>query len=670
MVETVRFNCELCMAMCGMIATVEDGRLVDVKGDRDHPTSAGYTCAKGRALPERHHGDGRLDFPRLRGERVSWDTLLDDATGEIQRLIAEGGPNSVAGYYATGQAFSGGAYPMLDLLAQLGSNQVYSPMTLDVAPRLRAAELVTGIPFLHPSWFPEEGPTLCVMLGTNPTTSGGWIGSARANMPQRLRGFRARGGELWVVDPRRSSSAKRADRHLAPRPGTDHFLLAWLARELLDKGHDAHEVASACDPADVERLRAAVAPFTLEVVAERTDLAADDLIELLAAIRRHGKVVLLGGTCLGFQPEGVVAEWLALAVMIITGSLDVEGGLKYLSAGHGMIDGPAFAYHAPEDGSASPGPASRPDLDGLLGQFPAVTLPDEIESGQVRALLVFGGNPLTSVPDPDRMRAALAKLDVLVVIDPFDVEITKMATHAMPCAWVTERTSFIHEPLQGLDRSYLSPPVVPPGGERQQSWWIIAQLARRLGKDVLDGLDPDTSDDDTVVRHLARARADFAEEVFAGGSHGAAVPTGIGWVHEKMLPGGRWRLAPRVLLDRLTAALDQESGGLRLVAGRRMNSLNSRVYALEDGTPPIVISAAAARDHAISNGDRVRVSTASGAVEGLVEVDAALGDAAVYINHGWLEQNVNRIIDRMPDRLTLQPVFTGISVQLERVDAQ
>lgn len=669
MVETVRFNCELCMAMCGMIATVQDGRLVDVMGDRDHPASAGYTCAKGRALPERHHGDQRFDFPRLRGERVTWDVLLDDAAGKIRQLIAEGGPNSVAGYYATGQAFSGGGYPMLSLLAQLGSNQVYSPMTLDVAPRLRAAELVTGTPFLHPSWFPEDGPTLCVMLGTNPTTSGGWIGSARSNMPQRLRGFRARGGELWVVDPRRTSSAKRADRHLAPRPGTDVFLLAWLVRELLDAGYDAREVSSACDPADVERLRAAVAPFTLDVVAARTDLAADDLIELLSAIRRHGKVVLLGGTCLGFQPEGVVAEWLALAVMIITGSLDVEGGLTYLAAGNGMLDGPAFTAHAPEGGSVSPGPASRPDLDGLLGQFPSVTLADEIESGQVRALIVFGGNPMTSVPDPDRMRVALAKLDVLVVIDPFDVEITRRATHAMPCTWVTERTSFIHEPLQGIDRSYLSPAVVAPGGERQQSWWILGQLARRLGVDVLEGLDPDTADDDTVVRHLARSRADFADEVFASGSHGAPVPTRIGWVHEKALPGGRWRVAPRVLVDRLTSALDQDSGGLRLVAGRRMDSINSRVYAGEDGAPPIAISAAAARDRAISSGDRVRVSTASGVVEGRVEVDGTLGDASVWINHGWMEQNVNRIIDRMPDAFTLQPVFTGIPVRLERVDA-
>ncbi|WP_345426911.1 molybdopterin-containing oxidoreductase family protein [Pseudonocardia xishanensis] len=663
----MRFNCELCMAMCGMIASVEDGRLVDVKGDRDHPASAGYTCTKGRALPERHHGSSRLDFPRLRGERVAWDALLDDVAREIRRLIAEGGPNSVAGYYATGQAFSGGAYPMLDLLAQLGSNQVYSPMTLDVAPRLRAAELVTGVPFLHPSWFPEEGPTLCVMLGTNPTTSGGWIGSARSNMPQRLRGFQSRGGELWVVDPRRTSSAKRADRHLAPRPGTDVFLLAWLVRELLDHGYDALELASACDPADVERLRAAVAPFTLDRVAERTDLAADDLIELLAAIRRHGKVVLLGGTCLGFQPEGVVAEWLALAAMIITGSLDCEGGLKYLAAGNGMLEGPPFPGHAPEDGSVSPGPASRPDLDGLLGQFPSVTLPDEIESGQVRALIVFGGNPMTSVPDPDRMRAALAKLDLLVVIDPFDVEITKMATHAMPCTWVTERTSFIHEPLQGIDRSYLSPAVVPPGGERQQSWWILAQLARRLEIDLLDGLDPDTADDDTVVRHLARQRADFAEEVFAGGSHGAPVPTRIGWIHEKALPGGRWRLAPRILVDRLAAAMELDSGGLRLVAGRRMGSINSKIYAGADGAPPIAISAAAARDHAITSGDRVRVSTASGAVEGRVEVDATLGDASVWINHGWLEQNVNRIIDRMPDVLTLQPVFTGIPVRLEHI---
>jgi anaerobic selenocysteine-containing dehydrogenase len=268
------------------------------------------------------------------------------------------------------------------------------------------------------------------------------------------------------------------------------------------------------------------------------------------------------------------------------------------------------------------------------------------------------------------MRAALAKLDVLAVLDPFEGEITRLATHALPCTWVTERVSFIHEPLYSIDRSYLSPAVVAAGGARRHSWWIFAQLGRRLGIDLLDGLDPDTVDDDTVVRHLARLKCDYAEAVFEAGADGVAVPKRHGWVHEKVLPNGRWRLAPRVLVDRLAKVWGEHDGELRLVCGRIMNSVNGRPYSAGDnGLPPIAVSADAASNHGITSGNRVRISTAFGAIEGAAEVDATLADGSVWINHGWLDQNVNQLTDPMPDLLTLQPNFTGIQVQLERVDA-
>jgi anaerobic selenocysteine-containing dehydrogenase len=667
--KTVRFNCLLCGANCGMLATVEGDRILKVAPDRDHPDSGGYTCVKGRAIAEQHHSPNRLDQPRLNGKAVSWDVLLDDLAATLRGQLAQGGPDRIARYSGTGFIDAGSGFAQRRFFRELGTSQLYGSLTLDVGPCLRAAELVTGFVAYHPCWSPDDpASTLAVIVGMNPPVSGGYTGSPAANWTHRLRRFRRRGGELWVVDPRETKTARQADRRLAPRPGSDVFLFAWLVRELLVEGFDAGELQAACDPADVERLRAAVAPFELEPVAERTGLAQGDLLDLLAAIRRHGKVSILAGTGVSFAASGVLAYWLIWAVTIITGSLDRQGGMRFLAPGRVALDGPPLTGHAPEDGAFAPGPASRPDLAGVFGERPSVALADEIEAGEIRALMILGGNPLASAPDPDRLRAALSRLEALAVFDTFEGELTRLATHVIPCSWITERSDFRHMPSLGMTRAYLSPALTPPGAERRHAWQVFGQLGRRLGLDALDGLDPDAADDETLVRHVGRVGCDYAESVFEAGPQGVDVPFRYGWFHEKVLPGGRWRLAPRVLADRLAHVWRDGDAGPRLVSGRILESVNTAPYAASrPGPPPIHVGVEAARAQSIVNGDTVRVSTASGAVEGRAFVDATLAPEAIWISHGWLEQNVNRLTDPAADRLTGQPAFTGLPVRIERL---
>jgi anaerobic selenocysteine-containing dehydrogenase len=668
--KAVRFNCLLCGANCGMVATVDGERILKVEPDRDHPDSGGYTCSKGRAIPGLHHSETRLDQPRLYGNEVSWDVLLDDLAARLQALVAEAGPDRIARYSGTGFIDAGSGFAQRRFFRELGTKQLYGSLTLDVGPCLRAAELVTGFVAYHPCWSPDDpASTLAIIVGMNPPVSGGYTGSPASNWTHRLRTFRRRGGELWVIDPRQTKTARQAERHLAPRPGSDVFLFAWLVRELLEEGFDADELEAACEPADVERLRGAVAPFELEPVAARTGLAECDLLDLLAAIRRRRKVSILAGTGVSFAPSGVLAYWLIWATMIITGSLDREGGMRFLASGRAALDGPPIEGHAPEDGAFAAGPASRPDLAGVFGERPSVALADEIEAGEIRALMVLGGNPLASAPDPDRLRAALSKLQALVVFDTFEGELTRIATHVIPCSWITERDDFRHMPSLGMTRAYLSPALVPLGAGRRHSWWVFGQLGRRLGIDALDGLDPQIVDDETVVRQAGRASCDYAETVFAAGSHGVDVPFRHGWFHEKVLPGGRWRLAPRVLVDRLAGVWSDGGVGPRLVSGRTLESVNTAHYAAtEHGPPPIHVSPDAARERSIATGDRIRVSTSFGAIEGRVHVDGTMAPGSIWISHGWLEQNVNRLTDPAADRLTGQPAFTGLPVRIERID--
>jgi anaerobic selenocysteine-containing dehydrogenase len=669
--RTVRFNCVLCGATCGMIATVDGEKILDVSGDRDHPVSRGFTCAKGRSIAGQHHGARRLERPRLRGEDVEWDVLLDDLAAGMQRALDRGGPDRIATFRGTAGIDAASLFTMPRFQRGIGTRQIYSPVMLDVGNAYKATELITGFAYHWPMWMPDDPePTLVVLVGVNPPASGGYNGVATSNWPDRLRSFRGRGGEVWVVDPRKTRTAHQGDRHLAPRAGTDVFLFAWLVRELLAGGFDAYELETACHPEDVERLRAAVASFDLDAVATRTGLAPSDLVELLAAIRRHRKVAIMPGTGVSFQQSGVLAYWLIWAAMIVTGSLDREGGVRFLPPARALLepDSAPLEGHAPEDGAFGPGPNSRPDLVANFGQLPAIALVDEIEAGEIDALLILGGNPLAAAPRPDRLRAALGKLDVFAVLDTFENELTEMATHVIPCTWITERPDFWYIPVAGVPRAYSTPALVPPGADRRHSWWVLGQLGRRLGIDVLDGLDLDTVDAETVVRHAAHASCDWADEVLQAGSEGVEVPTRYGWLHEKVLPGGRWRVAPRPLVDRLARVWDEGTSGVRLVSGRVVESVNSAHYARNE-PPPIHLSTDAAEAHGIATGDRVRVSTALGAIEGWARVDDTLASQSIWVTQGWLGQNVNQLTDPWADHLTGMPTLTGFPVQLERVDA-
>jgi len=617
--KVIRFNCLLCGANCGMMATVEGERILKAAADPDHPDSGGYSCAKGRAIPELHHSPARLDRPRLGGRHVSWDVLLDDLAAKLKGLIADGGPDRVARYSGTGFIDAGSRFGSRGFFGGLGTRSLYGSLTLDVGPCLRAAELVTGFASYHPFWSPDDPASkLAIFVGVNPMVSGGYTGSPGANWTHRLREFRRRGGELWVVDPRRTNAARQADRHLSVRPGADVFLFAWIVRELLREGFDAGELAGACDPNDVERLRRAVAPFELGPVAKRTGLAEKDLLALLGSIRRSRRFSIIPGTGVSFAASGVLTYWLIWAAMIVSGSLDREGGMRFFAPGLAALDGARLEGHAPQEGAFGPGPASRPDLAGVFGERPSAALVDEIEAGEVRALMIMGGNPLTAAPDPDRLRAAFAKLYVLAVFDSFDNELTELATHVVPCSWITERDDFRYMPSLGVARAYLSPALVPLSAERRHAWWVFDQLGRRLGVDIFEGADADGVDDETVIRRIARASCDYADTVIEAGPVGVDVPFRYGWFHEKALPEGRWRLAPPVLADRLSEVWSEPGGGPKLASGRILESVNSAHYAkAEEGPPPIHVGADVARDHAIDAGDRIRVGTSSGWVEGL-----------------------------------------------------
>ena len=637
--EERRSFCRICAAACGIVVTVDGDDVLDVRGDPDHPVSRGYTCPKGRALGAFHHSPARLDRPRLRGADVSWDVLLDDLAGSLE-------PAETGFYLATGFGFDSAAQvASMTWFAGLRSPQLYTAVTVDNAPVLTAAELVTGQPMLNPVWDPEA-PGLLLAFGINPVVSHGY-GTAMADPITRLRRYRSLGGRVVVLDPRHSHTAANADVHLAVRPGSDTAVLAWLCREVLGERPDV-------DPADVAVLRDALAPFTVDRASEA---AGVDVSGLLDDVRANpGRLAVMCGTGLTMSRDGVLAEWLRWVLLAMTGSLDTPGGMRF---NRGMVMRLARNMHP----VAKPGPPTRPELRAVIGQYPCVAMVDEIEAGNLRSLVVGGGNPLSAFPDEERTRAALAALDVLAVVDVADSELTELATHVLPAAGQLERADLtLAEHVSIRSGMQYTAPVVAPAAERRPAWWIFGQLARRMGGDVLGGADPD---DLTDAAYLGGILGRNAGEVLAAGPHGVDVPHEYGWVTRDLLPDGRWRLAPPELVERLRVHRPPTADALVLVNRRDVRRLNSLAYAEGAEAQVRVHPDDAGR---LLPGDAVTVTSAHGSLTGTVALDPGLRPGTVSVNHGRAGADVARLTSRTHDvdPLTGMPLASGVPVRLAR----
>ncbi|MBS0578272.1 MAG: molybdopterin-dependent oxidoreductase [Proteobacteria bacterium] len=672
----VRTVCRCCSAGCAIVVAVDGARVVDVKGDKENPRTHGYICPKGHSLGYFHHRADRLDYPTLHGRPVGWGACLDDLAGKLRALITQYGPDSVGVYQGTGAVSDTIGLPVIErFIRKLGSEQFHTAATVDVAPALRAADLVCGTWFLWPVWIPEdEDNRLAIYLGSNPAVSNGYL-TMLPDPQRRIRAFRRRGGKLWVIDPRRTQTAALADRHLPIRPGSDAILLAWLIRELLEEGADHEDYAHMTLAADRTRLQQSVQPFTLHRARDATGLDAAVLLELLSAIRVAGRCAVVAGTGITFGEHALLTEWLRWVLLIVTGSLDRRGGMWFNPGWtYPMERQPQWA-HSPPEGLLGPGPKSRPELPSVFGQRPAIAIVDEIEARNLRALLVCGSSPLTAFPEPQRTEAALRSLDVLVSIDVVATPLTAIASHVLPSTGQMERADFVAE----VSTSYAAA-VVPRVAERRPMWWMLRELGRRLDVDVLEGLPAGTDSDDEVIRYLTAHSRDGGDALIAAGSTGLTPPRLYGWLRERGLPQGRWRLLPPGMADRLASlgrsqAQPAGSGShpaLLLVNGRQLSRTNSTDYVSPEVSrdlPRLRIHPQDAAREGLQEGDRAVVASSFGRVCVQLHLDDRLRPGVVSMSQGWHEANVAHLTSarRGIDPLTTQPQMTALPVSLTRV---
>jgi anaerobic selenocysteine-containing dehydrogenase len=662
--QTIRSFCRICTAICGIVVEVVGDEVVRVRGDKDHPLSKGYTCPKGRALPQMHHHPDRIERPMMRVDGhlgpTTWETCLDDLGDRLRTIIDQHGPEAIAVYFGSGLGMDAAGYRMMEaLFGAIGTPAKFSPLTIDGTAKTLVSHLVGGFPGFT-SHIDYDRATFVMYIGVNPVVSHGH-NIALSDPVTAIRTVRNH-AEVWVLDPRLTETARLATKHLAPRPGTDYAVLAFLIRELLRDGAD-REVLEHRTIGRGE-LTGAVEPFTGERAADVAGLLEDDLLSLLAAVRRAGPVAIHTGTGVTMgAANGNVTAWLTWVLMIITGAMNRPGGVWFHPGFNLQFD--SFQLPVlPEASIFGPGPRSRPDTQAFLGEWPCAVLADEIGAGNIRAFLNFGGSILTSFPDVTVLEPALRSLDVLVTTEIIANPTTAISTHVLPTKDQLERADVsLWDFLMPSVSVQHTPAVVAPVGDRRSAWWVLAEIGRQLGHDLVHA---DATDDEMLAKVMAAARCSY-DEVAATGFVEVALELPSPWVERYLDQSGGWRLAPQLLVDQLATL--EPPAPLVLIPRRQPRKLNGALDFLGE-TALVLLHPLDAGDAGVVDGDPVVVRTGRGQLTGTAKVDPAIRRGVVSIPHGHHGANVNVLTDKD----TLDPVtgmtrYSAVPVIVEPADA-
>lgn len=642
-----RTFCRICQAYCGLVVETDGGAVTAVRADRDHPTSRGYTCSKGRGLRELHESPERILAPRLRGAVADWEHVLDDLAATIADTLERRGPEGVAFFRGTASYFdSAGLVSLGRLIAGLRTPQVYTTSTIDQVARFWVARLMCGQHHVLPL-VDEERTAMTLLVGTNPPASHGHV-TAWPDPVRRLRRLAAN-GSLWCLDVRATESSAVADGHLTPRPGSDWAVLGHLVRQALRRGGDADFLAAHTH--GVESLRTAVEPLDLRRAAALADVAVDDLEQLDGAVQAAGRVAVQTGTGTTMGANGDVTEWMAWALMAVTGSLDRPGGV-WFNPGH--VASAAARRITPPD---EPGPASR-DLVGRFGERPTAALVDEIEAGTIEVLLVAGGNPLRTVPGSQRLRQAFASLRALAVFDVVESATAAAATHLLACAAQLERSDItMVQSMSPVRAGQYTPALLPRPGDTWPMFDVVSGLATRLG------LGAAAMDSEALLSSLV---GDDDAELRA---RGILVDTPVyGWFTDEMLPADGWDLAPAPLVERLAAVLSAPAAPMPVVLTprRQVGRMNSLEVGRDEPAALLVNSADAAEWGIGPDALVVLRTTAGGEIVAPVKLDPTIRRGVVSLPHGHESPDVSELTvdtDTVHPEYGM-PVLSGVAVEI------
>jgi anaerobic selenocysteine-containing dehydrogenase len=663
-VRTASSFCRICGKACGVVLEIDDDRIVSVRGDRDHPVTQGYACSKGVQSGEMHRRADRILRPLRRlpdgsFAPVGFEDALDDIAERIGDLVDRFGPHSIAGFLGTTGYFNvPGCEMLVSWLDALGSRSFFSSHTIDSSAKAVTFGRLGGWGAGRHPW---ETADVWMLLGNNPLVSLSIQGGMPSGNPaKQIAEAKARGMKLIVVDPRLTETAKHATVFLQPRPGEDAAVLAAILRVVLVEGlADSDFCERYVD--GLERLREAVEPFTLEVAARRSGVPAELLREAAHVFGGAGKRGCAGGaTGVNMSPHSNLVDHLIETLNVVCGRYRRAGEIIANAGGAVFPRRPRHAEVIPPARPWERGYRSRIGGFGKIpgiapnGEVPAGILADEIlepGEGQVRCLLVEGGNPAVAIPDQLKVAKALASLDLLVSVEPFMTATARLSHYVLPPKLMYERPEipwlFAADVRVPIPFTQYAPAAVEPpeGGELADDWEVYFGLARRLGLPLayagvpLD-LDAPPTTDELLALSVRDGQVPFEEIVTHPGGKRHDLPP---LVVEPARPGanGRFEVMPDDVWQELRdyRLLDEANGFTHRLAVRRMRQV---MNSLEPAVPeraragrynPAFLHPDDMGELGLDDGDAIEIVSDHARIVGFVKPDDRLLRGVVSMSH-------------------------------------
>ncbi len=687
--------CPYCGVGCQITYHLEDGRLLYVDG-RDGPSNRNRLCVKGRFGFDYVSHPHRLTRPLIRRDdaakdahgyvdpadpsshfrEASWEEALEAAAGGLGRIRDEHGGQALAGF-GSAKGSNEEAYLFQKLVRTgFGTNNVDHCTRLCHASSVAALMEGIGSSAVTAPFMEATNADVIIVIGANPSE----------NHPVAATFFKnavKQGAMLIVIDPRGQALKRHATHMLEFEPGSDVALLNALINVIIvEELYDRQYVAAHTE--GFEALAQHIRPFTPEAMAEICGIEAERLRTVARTYARAERAIIFWGMGISQSVHGTDNARCLIALALLTGHVGRPGTGLHPLRGQNNVQGASDAglipmfypdYQSVEDGQVR---ARFEDFWGAELEpergLTVVEIMNAILDGEIKGMLIMGENPAMSDPDAGHAREALAALEHLVVQDIFLTETARHADVVLPAsAWPEKDGTVTNTNRQvQLGRAALELP-----GEARQDWWIIQEMARRLGLDwnyghprdvfaelrqampSIKGISWERLEREDSVTYPCASEDDPGQEVVFGDGF----PT----------PEGRGRFVPADVVP--PDERPDDDYPMVLTTGRQLEhwhtgAISRRSGVLDSLEPEAVASLAPAdlRRLGIAPGEKVRVTTRRGAIELKARGDRALPAGVLFIPFCYAEAAANLLTNPQLDPIGKIPEFKYCAARVEKAE--
>jgi anaerobic selenocysteine-containing dehydrogenase len=483
--------------MCGVAIKVEDKQITSIKGDPNDPLSKGHICPKALALKDIHEDPDRLKTPQLKTKDgwkdISWSRAFDIVANKIKDTQKEHGRHAVGTYAGNPNTHHHGNLLFgAPFLQALRTHNKFSATSNDQLPHMQVNLAMFGHQLLFP--IPDiDHMDLLILIGTNPVASNGSLMSA-PDYQTRLKNITKRGGEVIVIDPRKTETTKVADQHLFIKPGTDAFLMLGILHTLFDEELiEQGRLHSRLD--DIAQIQLLCSDYSAASVSSITGIKTLKIKELARKLASTPRACLFTRMGTSTQEFGGIATWLAYVINIITNHLDERGCLMFTKPAADVVELTSLSGQKGHTNRYQ----SKSGLPEFGGELPSSTMADQIlleGEKQIKAMIVLAGNPILSSPNGRRLDKAFESLDFMVSIDFYLNETSRHADIILPPTGPLEQSHYdlTFNMLGVRNVSKYSPALFEVGKHARHDWQILLELKRRIsGHDFTSKLKEEAS---------------------------------------------------------------------------------------------------------------------------------------------------------------------------------